>query len=289
MKIEDVKKIMTDAWISNPEVREKYELQEGDSFENSFSVVSIENILFYAVASAVWLSYQLFDSHKSETEQILKEQMSGTAGWYVWKARQFQYGMPLIPEKDYYDNSGLTDDQIEEKRVVKYAAAVESKDKSILYIKVASGDNSERKKLNASQLIAFEEYINAVSYAGVRTVVINQDGDEIQLKIDIYYDPLVLDETGSRLDGTANTPIQDTIRNYLANLTFNGTYTGQGLVDTLQVIAGVRIAEIKSAASRYGAYSEFREINAREIPQSGYYRLLPENLQLNFISDEQGI
>ena len=86
---------------------------------------------------------------------------------------------------------------------------------------------------------------------------------------------------------SAETPVQDAIRNYLANLSFNGTYTNQGLVDTLQVIDGVRIAEIKSAASRYGAYTEFTEINAREIAHAGYYEISDVNLILKFIADEE--
>jgi hypothetical protein len=53
------------------------------------------------------------------------------------------------------------------------------------------------------------------------------------------------------------------------------------------VIDGVRIAEIKSAASRYGVYAEFTEINTREIAHAGYYEISNENLNLNFIADAE--
>ncbi len=288
MTIAEFKKLMTDYYTGNDTVIETYRLSSDLTFEDQFSAVSLENIIFSDVATAMFVMQELFDQFKIDISAILNAQLSGTGNWYAYKAMLFQYGMELVPETDFYDNTGLTSEQITAMRVVKYAAAVESKDKSILYVKVATDDgNGVRQPLSSAQLTAFKQYLNDVQYAGVRIIVINDPADEMKLQIDIYYDPLVLDETGNRLDGTSNTPVQDAIRNYLANLPFNGTYTNQALVDTLQVIDGVRIAEIKSAASRYGAYIEFTEINAREIAHAGYYEISDANLNLNFIADEE--
>ena len=88
------------------------------------------------------------------------------------------------------------------------------------------------------------------------------------------------------MDGLSNTPIQDTIREHLKNLPFNGIYSNQGLVDVLQAVDGIHIAEIKYAGSRYGAYSQFTEIDAREIAHAGYYQVTDANLTLKFIPDE---
>lgn len=288
MTIAELKKLMTDSYIGNDTVKQLYELSSDLTFEDQFSAVSLENIIFSDVATVMYVMQQLFDQFKIDISGILNAQLSGAVNWYAYKAKLFQYGMELVPETDYYDNTGLTSEQIDAMRVVKYAAAVESKDKSILYVKVATDDgNGVRQPLSSPQLTAFKQYLNDVQYAGVRISVINDPADEMRLQIDIYYDPLVLDELGVRLDGTAETPVQDAIRNYLANLPFNGTYTNQGLVDTLQVIDGVRIAEIKSAAFRYGAYTEFTEINAREIAHAGYYEISDVNLILKFIADEE--
>jgi hypothetical protein len=288
MEITDFKRLMTDSYIENETVRELYGLSDDLTFEDQFSSVSLENIIFSDVSTAMWIMQQLFDRFKIDVSQILNEQMSGNASWYAYKAMMFQYGMTLVPETDYYDNTGLTSEQIEAMRVVKYAAAIEASDKSILFLKVATGGNgSNRQPLSSDQLTAFKQYLNEIQYAGVRISVINDPADEMKLNIDIYYNPLVLDEVGRRLDGTTNTPVQDAIRNHLTNLPFNGTYTNQGLVDVLQFIDGVNIAEIKSASSRYGAYTEFTEINAREIAHAGYYQILETNLTLNFIADEE--
>jgi len=285
--IADIKKLMTDPYITNEMVKQLYGLKDGLTFEDQFSAVSLENIIFDDVATALWVNQQLFEQHKIDISAILNEQMSGTANWYAWKAKQFQFGQELVFETDYYDNTGLTSEQISSRQVVKYAAAVESLDKSILYLKIATESNGNRQPLSAAQLTAFKNYLNAYQYAGVRIVVTNDQPDHMKLTIDFYYDPQVLDEAGKRLDGNANTPVQDAIRNYLKNLPFNGMYTNQALVDTLQVLDGVDVAEIKFAASRYGAYTQFTEINAREIAHAGYYQISDANLILNFIPNEE--
>jgi hypothetical protein len=73
----------------------------------------------------------------------------------------------------------------------------------------------------------------------------------------------------------------------LNDLPFNGTYTNQGLIDTLQLVPGVDIAELKSASSRQGYYTNFTAINAREIAHAGYYAVSDANLTLNFIPNEE--
>lgn len=287
MDIQEYKQLMTDLFISNETVKDLYDLTAGQSFDEQFSSVSLENIMFSNVATSMFVMQELFEKFKSDISDSINQQMPGTANWYAYKAMLFQYGKDLVDDADYYDNTGLTDDQIAAMRVVKYAAAVESKDKSILYLKVASGDdNGNRYPLSSAQLTAFKQYINDVQYAGVRIQIINDNPDDMRLNIDVYYDPLVLNELGERLDGLSNTPIPDAIREHLKNLPFNGTYSNQGLVDVLQAIDGVHIAEIKYSGSRHGAYSQFAEINAREVAYAGYYQISDANLSLNFIPDE---
>ena len=280
----DFKKLMTDAFIGNESVRELYGLSPDLTFDDQFSTVSLENIIFSNVAETMKVMQQLFDQFKIDVAQILSDQMSGTVNWYAFKAMLFQFGMDLVPESDHYDNTGLTGEQIAEMRIVRNAVAIESQDKSILYIKIATDGENGRQPLSPTQLVAFIAYLNEIQYAGTRISVINDPPDDMRLHMDIYYNPLILDEGGSRLDGTADTPVQDAIRNHLANLPFNGTYTNQGLVDVLQVIDGVEIAEIKLAASRFGAYTQFSPINAREIAHAGYYHISDENRVLNFIT-----
>lgn len=286
MTISEIKNTICEAYISDPEIIAKYGLDESKTFGEQFSVVSLENILFYAVAVGVWVSVVLFDQHKTDMETILSQQLVHRTSWYAYKAKLFQFGFELNGDTENYNNSGATEAQITASRVVKYSAAITASDKSILFLKIATDNNGKRQPLPENQLTAFTKYINRVADAGVRIRIINDQADDIRLKLDIYYNPLVLDNSGVRLDGTSDTPVQDVIRAYLNNLPFNGTYINMRLVDEIQNIDGVEIVELKSAASRYGVYSEFTEINAREIAHSGYYEVLDENLIINFISNE---
>jgi len=287
MTIAEIKKTMTDAFIADETIKSLYKLQSDKSFDEQFSVVSLENIIFFITATAMWITHSLFDQLKVDVLEILRSNKAHTANWYATRSMDFQYGHDLIPDTDEYDNTGLTDEEIENSKIVKFAAAVEAVDKSILYVKVATESDGNKQPLSALQLTAFKYYLNSISDAGVRISVINDQPDEMRLHLDIYYDPLVLDKDGKRLDGTENTPVQNAIKNYLKNLPFNGTYTNQSLVDTLQVLEGVNIAELKSASSRYGVYTEYTEIDAREIPHAGYYTISDENLILRFIPNEK--
>jgi hypothetical protein len=290
MTIAEVKKTMTDAFMADPVIIEKYEIKDGHTFDERFPAVTIESIWFFIVATAVWLSFQLFDQHKKDISETLYNNKAHKNQWYAMMAKRFQFGRTLVTDSDYYDNTGLAEAQIEASRIVKFAAAMQPKDKSILYVKIATEQNGVKQPLNNNQLIAFKSYLNEeVADAGVRIEIINAPADQMRLEIDIYYDALVLDSEGQRLDGMNTQPAQEAIRNYLSNLSFNGLYTNQSLIDVLQNVSGVEQAELISAASKYGTYTEFRPINARSVPHAGYYAITDENLILNFIAHEEYI
>lgn len=289
MTIAEIKKTMTDAFISDPEIIARYGLAAGKTFDEQFSATSLESILFFIIATAHRLfGFRLLEQHKKDVTELLHENKAHKNQWYATMAKRFRYGYRLNTDTDTYDDSNLTEEQIEASRVVKFAAAVQPRDRSILYIKVATVAGGRKQPLATVQLAALRSYlVDEVADAGVRIEIINAPADEMRLEIDIYYNPLVLDDAGSRLDGSGGTPVQDAIRKYLGNLPFNGLYTNQSLIDVLQAVEGVEQAELLGAWSRYGAYTGYQPINARSIPHAGYYTVNDENLKLNFIAHEE--
>ncbi|GHV13661.1 hypothetical protein FACS1894169_01140 [Bacteroidia bacterium] len=286
MTISEVKKQITDVFISNETVKNLYGLEEGKTFEEQFLPLSLESIFSYTVASAIWLIYAVIEQFKTDIQALLRNEKAHTANWYATRAKDFQFGCDLTVDTDSYDNSALTDEQIEAAKIIKFAAATETEDQSILFLKIANENGGNKQPVTDVQLIAFKAYLGRIKDAGVRISVINAQPDDLRLELDIYYNPLILGSDGSRLDGADETPVQNMIRDYVSNLSFNGLYVNQSLVDRLQTVEGIEIAELKGASSRYGDQVNFTVINARSRPYAGYYKITDDNLILNFIANE---
>lgn len=287
MTLEAIYNKITEGFITDPVVIAKYGLEEGKTFNEQFSEASIERIMFYDVAASMHVNFQTFDQHSVDVNSILSEKRAHTPNWYASMSKLFQYGHNLVEDTDTYDNSGLTDDQINNSRIVKFAAAVPGINKSILYIKVATGTGDAKKSLNESQLTAFRAYIAQIQDAGVRIEIINAPADEMYIEMDVYFNPLILDKAGKRLDGSNDTPVQEVIKRYVHNLLFNGLYTNAKLADVVQTVYGVEFPELKKAASRFGAYTDFKEIDAKEKAHAGYYTVKDENLRLRFLAYDE--
>ncbi len=286
MTIDEIKKQITDAFISNDTIKNIYGLEEGKSFEDQFSPVSLESIFSYVVASAIWLVYSVVEQFKADIQTLLRDEKVHTSNWYATRAKEFQFGFDLDGETDKYDNSASTENQVEESKVIKFAASVETEDQSILFLKVANEVGGIKQPITDLQLTAFKSYLSRIKDAGVRISVINSMPDDLRLEIDIYYNPLILGKSGARLDGGDEFPVQNTIREYISNLSFNGLYLNQSLTDKLQTVDGVEIADIRNASSRCGDQVNFTTIRAKSRPYAGYYQIVDENLILNFIANE---
>lgn len=286
MTISEIKSTICDSFVSNKTIIQMYGLAPKKTFDEQFSKVSLESILFFVVATGVWIACRMFDQHKVDIQTILRDNRAHTPGWYAARAKEFQFGSNLVADNDFYDNTGLSVDQILKLQIVKFAVAAETPDSSMLYLKIATESGGKKQPLNSTQLASFKNYIGKIKDAGVRIKIINAPADELRLKLDIYYNPLILDATGKRVDGVNDAPLQEAIGNYIGNLSFNGFYANQTLVDALQRVDGVEIAELKEAASKYGNLRDFIPINARSTPHAGYYQISDQNLHINFIPNE---
>ncbi len=229
----------------------------------STSNVSIWLLWTYVVAVCQWVLETFFDDHKAEVDNIIATQRPHTLQWYVTKARQFQYGVALPFESDRY--TALSEDPTVS--IINYAAAVELS--SLVRLKVATLSGGVLAPLLPAQLTSFTAYIQQIKDAGVRMQITSGEPDVLRLKLTIYYDPLVLDATGSRIDGTATQPVLDAVKAFLKSLPFNGLFVLNNLIAALQAIDGVVIGVVDTAEATYAALP-YTPVTVEYAPDAGY-------------------
>lgn len=212
-----------------------------DMLDND-SKFSLFGVLFYIMAYCIWVHENLFEKFMAYVNNIIALRLPHKRKWYREKALAFQFGYDLIPDKDYYDNTGLTTDQINASKVVKYAAVNEATidGKRVLLVKVAGTDGSGNLvQLTTPQEEAFKAYMEEIRDAGVYIVIYNRLADTLKAVVTIFYNPLLLDANGNRLDGQGGKPVEEAAKNYLLQLPFNGEFSNAAFVDTIQSAYGV--------------------------------------------------
>ena len=242
---------------------------------NSTSNTAIWRVWTYITAVAIWTLENLFDLHKKEVDRLLLTKKPHNLLWYKTKAEAFQFGSELKPGSDCYDNTGVDHVKVAKSRIVKHVAVVENKKTGWVRIKAAKEVNGELQKLsneNPDELGALNSYMQHIKDAGVKLIVQSLPPDRLKMHIDIYYDAMVLDENGGRLDGGSVKPVNDTIDAYLRSLPFNGAFVLATLTDQLQETPGVVIPQIRHVAVSYGTRKEVC-IPVRYVPDGGYLRI----------------
>lgn len=276
--IPEIKQKLTDAFIADETVKNLYELEPLKTFEEQFSKISLESILFYIVATCTWTLEMLFDRHKKEVTELISQLKPHTLLWYVNKAKAYQSGDSLIADTDLYDNRNRQESEISNRQIVKYAAAEEKG--AVIYIKVATGETGKRQPLNAEQKDELEAYFSQIKDAGVKLQVDSLPADTFNIDIDIYYDPQIYNNTLNHNNPEKGQLIHDTIASFVENLPFNGEYRNSALIQALLNIEGIVLVELNQATANG------EPINARWTPKSGYFKVDKANLKLNPIAYE---
>lgn len=280
--IKDIQAELKESFMADAQLQQVYSFAPGTKFDNQFRGVSLENLLLYIVAAAIYTHEVLFDTHTKDVEDYIANMKPHSLRWYVNKAKAFQHGCSLIEGTDQYDNSSLEQDEIEDLQVVKYAAATESQ--ATVYLKVATDGSNGKEPLSAEDVAGLKEYMAEIKDAGVRIDIVNEQASVLHLNIDIHYNPMVMNGNGVNLQ-TGRHDVDDTIKAYIENLPFNGEYRNVALIDALQKVDGVVIPELTGAYQSYDG-EIFTRIDAMAQPYSGYYAYDPENITINYLPYE---
>ena len=251
---------MTDAFMADADIREKYGLTLDDTFEGSFSTVSLENILFYIIAACCHVLEVFFDTHKSEVDAKISRAVVASVPWYHKMALQFQYGDSLVFDDTTQQFVYPVDSP--EKQAVKYVAV---RDRGTSIQMLVSGEKDERPEpLSDEVLTAFKSCMNRIKIAGVILTIRSLPADLITISATVYIDPLTIDRNGIRIsDGSK--PVEEAVENYLKGILYGGTFNKTKLVDAIQDVEGVADVELFSCG-----YSTDEGKNYKEIAGNNY-------------------
>jgi hypothetical protein len=242
-RIAELKKEITDNFISHEEIIEAYGLDTTKSFEEQFSKASLESIMFYNDAYRALLIEELFKHNLEMMDEKIRNQRVHTLGWYRTTALEFQYGKEFREDLAEYDNAGMTDEEIEAQRIIKKCSVTKAETyEPTLIVKVHKADG----KLGANEKTAFEAYMADKADAGVHVSIISENADRLVLYVTIRYDAMLMDGNGMRFsDGKS--PVQDAVKSHLNNLEFNGTFYPSMLEQEWMRQTGIRVATIRMA------------------------------------------
>lgn len=251
---------------------------------NSTSKAAIWRLWVFIVSFAIWLHEKLFDAHVDEVNELIALNKIHTARWYRAEAKKFQLGFDY-PETETggYDNDGVDADVITDSLIIAQASVQELAGR--LKIKVAKSNNGELEPLGAPEIASFIQYMHLIKDAGNRLEIISRVPDDFKVELDIYFDPLVLDGNGARLDGENNEPVLEAIRSFLYNLEFNGEFLTDIFESYLRSVEGVKLVAVNNIEAKFGT-NPYEDIVETYIADAGYMKLDENNTILNYVPRE---
>lgn len=274
--IQEIKSAMTTDFMANETIRDIYGLTLDSSFDEVFSPVSLESILFGIFATCVWALESLMDIHKLEVEKAIATAIVASEQWYYEQALKFQRGDALMFNPSTKGFGYLQEDK--SKRIVKYVA-IRDAGNSIKVL--VSGETDGRpSKLSIADLTLFKEYMNRIKIAGVVLSIKSLDADVIRVYATVRVDPLVLNNRGERLDDKS-TPVVDAINKYLQTITYGGVFNKTKLVDAVQQVPGVRDITLERVSYSIDGIS-FNDVNGNDYTaRSGCF--ISDNLNQSIV------
>ena len=264
--IKEIKKSMTDQFMADPLLREKYGLSANDTFDGSFSAVSFESIVFGVVAAAIYTLEAIFDVFRREVDKKISSSIVATIPWYHKVCLEYQHGDSLVLNETTYDYEyEITDDS---KKLVKFAAC-RDRGGGVYILVAGSGSDGYPKALSNDVLTAFREYVSRRKPAGVITDIYSYDPDDIKIELTVQYDPLLLNPDGSLIANPTIRPVEDAINNYLSSIIYGGTFNRNKLIDAVQSADGVLDLVLGSVSVKSAKEQNYMKVQGNNYTSMG--------------------
>ena len=234
--IQQIKAAMTQQFMADPTIRDRYGIAGTSTFDQTFSAVSLENIWFTIVASAIWVLESIFDAFRADVDAKVAGAVVASIPWYHKIALEFQYGDVLVFDDATQQFIYPVID--ESKRVVKFAACRDLGG-GVCILAAGADADGHPEELDADILDAFESYMIQRKPAGVNLQVYSYAPDKVKVSMKIQFDPQVLTASGELIADPSVKPVEAAINTYLENIVYGGVLNKTKLVDAVQGAPGV--------------------------------------------------
>jgi hypothetical protein len=264
--IRQIKGAMTQQFMADPTIIERYGFPAGSVFEDTFSAVSLESIWFSIVAAAIYVLETLFDAFKEDVDAKIAEAVVASIPWYHKISLAFQYGDSLVFDEK---TQGFVYPEIDEsKQIVKYAAC---RDLGGMVYVLASKDNGSGSPtpLSAAELSAFDSFLRQCKPAGVLLQTNSFSPDLVQLGITVQYNPQILTSDGQLIADPGTYPVEDAINDYLHGIVYGGALNKTKLVDAVQAAPGVIDLTLDSVSVKSAEDSSFTPVTGNNYTSVG--------------------
>ena len=237
---------MTDAFMADANIREKYGLKEGDTWNRCFSSVSLENIIFFIVAACSHVLEAIFEQYTKDVDEKVSMAVVASVPWYYKMAKAFQYGDSLVLN--------------EATQQYMYGTSVQ--------ILVSGDKDGKPVALSNDVLTVFKQYMNRVKVAGVVLSIRSKEADRIVIRAKIYVDPLVINSDGTMIsDGSK--PVEEAISSYLSGIVYGGTFNKTKLTNAILNVDGVNDVELGECSYMEDGGTSYTEIKGNNYTALG--------------------
>ena len=264
--IRQIKGAMTQQFMADPTIIERYGFPAGAVFEDTFSTVSLESIWFSIVAAAIYVLETLFDAFKEDVDTKIAQAAVASIPWYHKISLEFQYGDALVFDEQTQQFVYPVVD--ESKQIVKFAAC---RDLGGMVYVLSSKDNGSGSPaaLSSAELSAFDAYLRERKPAGVLLQTDSFSPDLVRVVMAVQYDPQVITSEGKLIADPTVYPVEEAINRYLNGIVYGGALNKTKLVDAVQGAAGVIDVSLTSVSVKTAAGDEYSPVSGNNYVSVG--------------------
>lgn len=233
----------------------------GKEFKLSASATAEWKLWTHCVAVGINIFESILDLFKKEMDERTEGTVPGSLSWYNYMCYQFQMGHSLLfsqkTGKLYYEQADET------AKVIKIASVSLVED--TIHFKVATKDEAgEIVPLSDMQFRNFENYVDAIKFAGTKTNVLSTTADLVLYRIQVWYDPVT-----SMSD--VEKGLQLALDVFKTEQQFGGVIYKHKMLEAITSVPGVVTSKITSLQRKGTEDDRYMPIDTRAELWAGYF------------------